>query len=49
MGIGFTLVERNTLEKKYRFYPIVDIPKFSYLNLNTSKDIQVFWEVMLLD
>jgi hypothetical protein len=40
---------RNHIEKNYRIYFIMIILKFSYLNLNTCKVVQVFWEMMLLD
>jgi hypothetical protein len=37
------------LEKNYRFNPVMEILKFSYLNLNICKVFQEIWEVMLLD
>jgi hypothetical protein len=40
---------RKHVEKNYRINPIMEIIKFPYLNLNTCKEIQIFWEVVLLD
>ena len=40
---------RNYVQRNYRIKSIMNILKFSYLNLNTYKWVQVFWEVMLLD
>jgi hypothetical protein len=40
---------RNHIEKNYSINFIMKILKFSYLNLNTCKVVQVFWEIILLD
>jgi hypothetical protein len=37
------------VERNYRINPIVEILKLPYLNLNTRKEIQIFWTVVLLD
>jgi hypothetical protein len=36
-------------EKSYRFNPIMELLKFSYLNLNIFKVVQTIWIVVLLD
>jgi hypothetical protein len=48
MIIGFTFVKGNKL-KINRIIPIMKILKFPYLNLNICKEVQIFWEIMLLD
>jgi hypothetical protein len=40
---------RNLVGKNYRINSILKILKFSYLNLNTCKELQIIWEMMLLD
>jgi hypothetical protein len=48
MIIRFTFVEGNML-KRIIINPKMEILKFPYLNLNTYKEIQIFWEVVLLN
>jgi hypothetical protein len=40
---------RNHIEMNYRINSIMELLKFSYLNLNNCKVFQLFWTVMLLD
>jgi hypothetical protein len=40
---------KSHIERNYGMNSIMKILKFSYLNLNTCKVIQIFWEVVLLD
>jgi hypothetical protein len=40
---------RSHIERNYGMNFIMKILKFSYFNLNTCKEIQIFWEVVLLD
>jgi hypothetical protein len=40
---------RNHIEKNYRINSITKLLKLSYLNLNTCKVVQLFWEMMILD
>jgi hypothetical protein len=47
--IGFTWVEREHVDRKWNYPYSGKILKFSYLNLNICKVVQVFWEMMLLD
>jgi hypothetical protein len=45
----FHFCRRKDTEKNYRINSIIKILKFSYLNLNICKVVQVLWEMMLLD
>jgi hypothetical protein len=49
MIIGFTFVEGNNAKKDIELFLYWKILKFTYLNLNICKVIQVFWEEVLLD
>jgi hypothetical protein len=40
---------RNHIEKNYRIDPIMKILKFSYLNLNTCKEVQIFCAMVIMD
>jgi hypothetical protein len=40
---------RKYIEKNYRLNSIMELLKFSYLNLNNRKGFKIIWTVMLLD
>jgi hypothetical protein len=40
---------RKYVGKNYRINPIMELLEFPYLNLNICKEIQLFWEEVLLD
>jgi hypothetical protein len=40
---------RNHIEKNYRINYIMKILKLSYLNLNTCKEVQIFWAMVIMD
>jgi hypothetical protein len=37
------------IKKNYRIDPIMKILKYSYLNLNTCKKVQLFWAMVIMD
>jgi hypothetical protein len=40
---------RKHIDMNYIINPMMEIPKFSYLNLNIYKGFKLIWIVMLLD